>query len=142
MTKKEFISAWITTITNDGIKLFPSEFTSDKGNEVLNLPEKTLIIGGEFFGSIEILTTEGTPILQADNYDKAKYIIYANRTKPGKINIPKDNLSVKKSVSKYESYLDEIIKQIDKDFKKKFPGERNSGSTVNEIFKLLNLVRY
>ncbi len=141
MTRKEFISAWLSKITNDGIQQFSSAFIPANNTEVLNLPAKTLIIGEEFFGTFEIIATDGTPVLNADSYAKAKYIIYANRTKPGKILIPKDNLQLKAAISKYENYLDEIIKKIVEGYKKDFPGDKNAGAAVNEIFKLLNLVR-
>lgn len=142
MTKKEFISTWINKISDDGIKLFPSEFTFNENLVSLKLPGKTLVIGEKLFGFFEILTTDGTPVLNVSDHSKAKYIIYSNRTKPVEILIPQDDASIKESVSKYENYLDEIIRQIENDYKRNFPVDKNSSNTVNGIFKLLNLVRY
>ena len=142
MTEKEFISGWTNKISNEGIKTFPGEFINKSDNVIVKLPGKALVIGKEFFGSFEILTVDGSPVLHADSHVKAKYIIYANRMKPGEIIVPKDENGIKQSVTLYENYLDEFIKLIGIDYKKNFPGGKNSISVVNEIFKMLNLIRY
>lgn len=142
MIEKEFISGWIKKISGEGIKPFPREFINIAGCQKIKLPGKALVIGEEFFGSFEIITVDGSPVLHADDYMKAKYIIYANRLKPEEILLPEDNDSVRKAAALYENYLDEIIKLVETDYKKNFPGEKNSASAVNEIFRMLNLVRY
>jgi hypothetical protein len=106
------------------------------------MPGKALVIGESFFGSIEILTTDGSLFLYADSHVKAKYIIYSNRNQPSSITIPKDETIIKTAVEKYENYLDLLIKQIEQDYKKTFPSGKDSILLINNIFKLLNLTRY
>jgi hypothetical protein len=108
----------------------------------ITLPGKALVIGGSFFGSIEILTTDGSVFMNVENHLKAKFIIYSNRNRPVKITIPEKEPEIKSAVEKYENYLDQLIKQIESDYKKSFPGGKESASLINNIFKILNLTRY
>lgn len=142
MNEKIFISSWISRISSDGIKIFPSDFLSEKiiCNEI-TLPGKTLLIGEEFFGHYEIITADGDSVIRTDSYLKAKYILYANRNTPEKIFMPGNEDEVKRTVRSYELYLDSLIKEIETDYKKNFPGEKNSKTVVSEIFRQLNLVR-
>jgi hypothetical protein len=106
------------------------------------MPGKALVIGGSFFGSLEILTTDGSVFLNVDSHIKAKYIIYSNRNRPLKINIPEKEAEIKSAVEKYESYLDQLIKQVEVNYKKTFTGGKDSALLINNIFKILNLTRY
>ncbi len=142
MTEKEFISEWINKISKEQTKKFPDDFINFKNANEIELPKKTLVIGQQFFGSFEVITVNGTLVLHAESHDKAKYIIYANKEKPAKIKIPQEESEIKKAVSEYEKYLDSIIKQIETDYKKKFPGMKNSAGVVNEIFRVSNFTRY
>lgn len=142
MTEREFISHCIKEIKKEGIKSFPSDFISDNNNSsVLQTGGKTLVVGNEIFGSYEIITTDGSPVFLADNYDLAKYIIYASRERTDQITILNDNKAIRESVLKYEEYLKSLFIRTNSYYKKKFP----SGSTpevTNEIFRKLNLVIY
>ena len=142
MKEKEFISKWTTSISENGIRKFPDDFPVEGAFENIELPGKSLVIGEEFFGNFEVLTIDGTAVLQADNQSKAKYIVYSSRNKITSLKIPKNPDDVKTSVSKYENYLDSIIKDIDADYKRTFPGEKRGNALVNEIFRVLNLNRY
>ncbi len=142
MNEKEFISSWTTKINSEGIKNFPDDFVQLNEFDEVFLPGKVLVIGQEFFGSYEILTVDGSLILQAENHSKAKFIIYSNRQKPVKIKIPKHEKVVKDSVLWYEEYLDGIIKKIETDYKKNFPGSKTYGDITNNILRMLNLTRY
>ncbi len=106
------------------------------------MPPNTLVLGSEFFGAVEILTTEGTPILQAESIHKAKYIVYANLNRSGNIIIPKNEYEIKTAVENYEKHLDWILLDIEEELKKKLPKSRNFHSVTNEIFLKLNLVRH
>ncbi len=142
MTTKEFTSNWCTRIRNNGIKTFPDDFLSNCETEELLLPQKPLIIGNEFFGHYEILTTDGSSAMQVESHDKAKYLVYASRYKPGKIKIPKSDIEVKTAIKNYHYYLEEIISQIKSDYNKNFPSSKNSNEAVNEIFRILNIIKY
>ena len=142
MTEKEFITQYINKHTEINSKIFPDDFTNLTETEKLEIPDKTLVLGSEFFGSVEILTTEGTPVLQAENIHKAKYIVYANLNRSGNIIIPKKENEIKTAVDNYEKHLDWILLDIEEQVKKKLPESRNLHSITNEIFLKLNLVRY
>ena len=142
MKEKEFTSKWITSLREKGIKKFPDDFLINEITEEINLPSKTLVIGQEFFGSYEVLTVDGAAVLQAENLHKAKYITYSSRTRTSSVKIPKNDDHVKTLVTQYENYLDSIIKEIESDYKKNFPGEKRSNALTNEIFLVLNLNRY
>jgi hypothetical protein len=141
MNEKEFISSWVSKLASDGIKNFPADFISINNYSELKLPGKTLLIGEELFGRLEIITSDGNSVLHANGYSQAKFILYANRNTPGLILIPSDESELKKAVQMYEAYLDSIIKNIENVYKKTFPEEKNSKLAVNEIFRQLNLVR-
>lgn len=142
MTEKEFISKWTNSLSEPGIKKFPDAFLTGSDFEQIKLPGKQLVIGEEFFGNFEVLTIDGAALLQADSQSKAKYIVYSSRNKITELKIPKSPDEMKSIVSKYENYLDSIIKDIESDYKKTFPGEKRSNAMVNEIFRVLNLNRY
>ena len=142
MKEKEFISKWTGSLSEGGIRKFPDDFPAEGSYEEIKLPGKSLVIGEEFFGNFEVLTIDGTAVLQADSQSKAKYIVYASRNKITDLKIPKNPEEIKKTVSRYENHLDSIIKDIEADYKKNFPGEKRSNALVNEIFRVLNLNRY
>ena len=126
LKEKEFISKWTSFLTEKEIKKFPEDFLADEITEEITLPSKTLVIGQEFFGSYEVLTVDGAAVLQAESLYKAKYITYSSRAKTSFVKIPKNEHLIKTIVTQYESYLDSIIKEIESDYKKIFPGEKNS----------------
>ena len=66
MTEKEFISRYISKHTEINSKNFPDDYTNLNNTKELFIPDKTLVLGSELFGSVEILTTEGEPVLQAE----------------------------------------------------------------------------
>ena len=109
MTEKEFISQYINKHSETSNKIFPDDFTNLSDTEKLEMPPNTLVLGSEFFGAVEILTTEGTPILQAESIHKAKYIVYANLNRSGNIIIPKNEYEIKTAVENYEKHLDWIL---------------------------------
>lgn len=142
MTEKEFISHYINKHSETSSKIFPDDFTNLTDTEKLEMPHKTLVLGNEFFGVVEILTIEGKPVLQVDNIHKAKYIVYANLNRSSNIIIPKSEYEIKTAVENYEKYLDWILLDIEDKLKQKLPESRNLLSVTNEIFLKLNLVRY
>ena len=142
MIEKEFISKWTVSLSENGIKTFPEDFLGNMTTEEIKLPGKTLVIGEELFGNYEILTVDGTAVLQAESQYKAKYIVYSSRKKNTSVKIPVKFEDIKTSVAKYENYLDSIIREIEADYKKFFPGEKRSNDLTNEIFRVLSLNRY
>ena len=142
MTEKEFITGWVSKLSGQGIKNFPKDFSDSENTKEIALSGKTLLLGQEFFGSFEILSVDGSVIFRAENYDEAKFIIYANRLLPKLISVPGSHSEVLDANSKYEKYLDSVIREIDDNYKSEFPAGKNLNGAVNDILRILNLVRY
>ena len=141
MDERSFISFWIQTLNAESIKNFPEDFAVTSETKNYNLPGKGLLIGKEFFGEYELINAEGSEVLRVDSYEKAKYFIYANRNKPKVLSVPNDDSTVRNMTTKYEKYLDSIVKRIDQDYRIKFPGAKNFTEVINQIFNHLNLIR-
>jgi hypothetical protein len=141
MSEKEFISGWTARLSYEGIKSFPNDFIMFNDHKEVRLPGKTLILGEEFFGNYEILTVDGISVLHAESGDQAKFILYANRNKPEIMHIPLKESELKSSISGYEEYLDSIIRKIESDYKENFPDEKNFNAVMNDVFRVMNLIR-
>ena len=141
MNSREFISLKIKQITEEGIKKFPEDFLFPCDLSSFTLPSETLVIGNEFFGTYEVITTRGASFCHADTIMKAKYLVYAGRNKGRDINIPVDDKNIDLVVREYEKYLDQKLKQIERDYRKLFPESKDVNSAVNEVFRILNLKR-
>lgn len=142
MNKKSFVDNWIIRIESEGVKDFPTQFINNDQLQVFTIPQKTLIIGSEFFGSYEVLSTEGELVFQASNLDEAKFFIYSSRKRDGKAYLPKNKSLIKNLVNIYNQYLDDLLSQIQKDFKKIFPNDKDVHIIASQIFQKLNLIRY
>lgn len=141
MNEKDFITSWVLLLKEEKLKPFPADFTIDAQYENVSFNEKRILIGKEFFGEYELINIEGKEVLRVDSYVKAKYFVYANRNHPKVISIPTSNDAVKQMTAAYEKYLDSILKRINIDYIKKFPGMKNSAEVINRIFDHLNLIR-
>jgi hypothetical protein len=142
LNEKVFIENWLNNIQSSGIKDFPLHFINESQLNYFSIPIKTLVIGQEFFGAFEIITTDGESVYQASNYDEAKFIVYSSKPRNGKACIPKDKSVIKSLVDTYNNYLDDLLNQIKKDYKKIFPDGKNMHAVSNQIFQKLNLIRY
>ncbi len=142
MSEKDFINKWTTFLTAEGLKKFPDDFINSFNFDTLEVPRKTLMLGKEFFGGYEVITTDGEAVYQASNLAEAKFIVYSARSRSGKIKLPGDRKLSSSIVQQYENYIDSILSRIDKDYKILFPDQKNFPSLSNEIFKILNLIRY
>lgn len=142
MNEKLFIENWISKVQSAGIKQFPLHFIDETQLDIISIPIKTLVIGQEFFGAYEIITTDGESVYQASNYDEAKFIVYSSKARNGLTYIPKDKSQIKSLVDSYNNYIDDLLNQIKINYKKNFPEGKNVHAVSNEIFQKLNLIRY
>jgi hypothetical protein len=141
VNEKDFIFSKSKDISISGIKNFPVDFADlNKAREV-EIPDKQLMPGTEFFGSYEVTTSSGDFTLTFDNEQEAKYISYASLNRQNKIKIPKELINISKAIESYEIYLDNLLNEIKKDYKYRFKNGKNFNSVSNEIFKRLNLIR-
>lgn len=141
MTGKEFISKKVKELSSEGIKNFPDDFIISCDTTSLTLPGETLIIGNEFFGMYEIITSKGNLFGQPESFIKAKYIVYSGKHRDKTISIPLEEKNIEAMVRNYEKYLDTILRQIDNEYIKNFPDGNELHSITNDIFRKLNLNR-
>jgi len=139
---REFEKKWIRKIEKELLKKFPEEFIVISDTKIIELPQKALLIGSEFFGNYEVVDSEGNCVFSFDNIYKAKYVLYANRFKPKLIHIPNDEKKIVSAVKEYERLLDSILREIERDFKTEFPESKFFMRTSANIFLALNLQRY
>ena len=141
MSEKDFIFSKSRELHLTGIKNFPIDFINSKNIKIIEVPEKQLVLGKEFFGSYEVSTIAGDFILTFSNALQAKYIVYASKNRKDKIKIPKEPDNINTAVENYEKYLDQLLQEIKKDYLVRFSSGKNFTSVSNEIFKKLNLTR-
>jgi hypothetical protein len=141
VSEKDFIFSKSKDLSLSGIKNFPIDFQNSKRLNTIEVPEKVLVLGKEFFGSYEISSAAGDFVLTFNNLFEAKYVVYASQHRKKQIKIPGELSNIKKSVEDYELYLDELLQEIKKDYVKKINHGKNFTSVSNEIFKKLNLTR-
>ena len=141
MSEKDFVFSKSKELSLSLIKSFPLDFISTKNILEIEVPDKVLVLGKEFFGSYEVSSATGDFVMTFINESEAKYVVYASRNRTNKIKIPKDPISIQQSVENYEKYLDQLLRDIEKDYLKKINNGLNFTSVSNEIFKKLNLTR-
>ncbi|MCF6270466.1 MAG: hypothetical protein L3J41_12195 [Melioribacteraceae bacterium] len=140
MSEKDFINKWIEKIESN-FRIFPNDFTNSIETENYEMPGKPIALGSELFGQFEIVDLDGNQVLQTDNYNFIKYILYSNRLKPLSIPKPKDETEIKGVVKEYEAQLDSIMKEIRSELTKLIPTS-DFLRISNQIFSALNLQRY
>jgi len=141
VTESDFIFSKTRELSLSGIKNFPIDFYNLKNFTEIDVPDKVLVLGKEFFGSYEVSSTSGDFVMTFSNEFEAKFIVYASRNRKNKIKIPRDSESIENAVEEYEKYLDMLLQDIRKDYLKKINNGKNFSSVSNEIFKKLNLIR-
>lgn len=141
MSEKDFIFSKSKDLSISGLKNFPIDFINPKSFNAIDVPDKVLVLGKEFFGSYEVSSATGDFILTFNNVFEAKYVVYASQNRKNNIKIPPDLISIKKAVEDYELYLDQLLQEIKKEYLKKINNGKNFTSVSNEIFKKLNLTR-
>ncbi len=140
MTEKEFGQKWIEKIRTE-LKSFPEDFAGDYEFEEIALPGKVLFLNPPFFGSYQITDENGNAIVSTDDHFKAKYVLYANRSRPLQLKIPREELHVYEAIRDYEKYLDALLREMEKEFKQFFPNSKGFKRTSIQVFNSLNLVR-
>jgi hypothetical protein len=141
LNEKDFSFSKSKELSLSGLKSFPIDFIKLKSLKVIEVPDKVLVLGKEFFGSYEVSSATGDFVMTFTNESEAKYVVYASQSRKTKIKIPVDLITIKRAVENYEEYLDELLQEVKKDYLKKFSNGKNLPSVANEIFKKLNLTR-
>jgi hypothetical protein len=111
--KQEIIKEFLP----DGPKRFPEDFLDPSANEEnmkeVSLPNKPLRLGNYFFGEQDVIADSGF-IYKAKGSVEAKYLIYAQRAGVSKLLVPKDTMTLFKTVKNYENYLRNLRAEIAK----------------------------
>lgn len=141
MSEKDFIFSKSKELSLSGIKNFPLDFLGSKDFTDIEVPDKVLVLGKEFFGSYEVSSATGDFVMTFNDEFEARYVVYASRNRKNNIKIPKELSVIKKAVKEYELYLDRLLLEIKKDYLKKINNGKNFSTVSNEIFKKLNLIR-
>jgi hypothetical protein len=141
LNEKDFIFSKSKELQLSGLKNFPADFLTTKNCNSVEIPDKYLILGKEFFGNFEVTTPAGDFVITFNNEYEAKYIVYASKNRNNQIKIPKEEKNIKEAVESYEKYLDEILQEIRKDYSARFATGKNFTSVSSEIFRKLNLTR-
>ncbi len=142
MIEKEFVKYWIDKLKGKELKNFPDDFIDHNLMIEIDMPGKTLVLGPELFGTYELLDAVGESLIQTESLTKAKYILYANRTRPRKIKLPADEKQLESTVKSYERHLDSIVHEMEREYKSKFPNNKHFFEISNQVFNSLNLQRY
>ena len=141
MNEKDFIFSKSKDLSLSGLNNFPQDFTNSKKTSTIEVPEKVLLLGKEFFGSFEVTSVTGDFVLSFQNEFEAKYVVYASHNRKNKIIIPVEHSEIRSAVEEYEKYLDKLLLEIKNDYQKKINNGKNITLVSNEIFKKLNLTR-
>lgn len=141
MNEKDFIFSKSKDLSLSGLKNFPQDFTFSKKINSIDVPEKVLSLGKEFFGSFEVTSATGDFVMTFQNEFEAKYVVYASQNRKNFINIPDDQSAVINAVKEYEKYLDNLLLEIKNEYQRKVNNGKNLTAVSNEIFKKLNLTR-
>jgi hypothetical protein len=140
MNELDFINKWIKSI-EENLPLFPNDLVNNIETEDYKMPEKPISLGSELFGQHEIVDLEGNQILQTDDYNFIKYILYSNRLKPSSVPKPKSEIEIESVVKEYEGILDSKMKEIKNELGRVLPTS-DFLRVSNQIFNSLNLQRY
>jgi hypothetical protein len=141
LNEKDFIFSKSKDLSLSGLKNFPQDFTFSKKINSIDVPEKVLSLGKEFFGSFEVTSATGDFVMTFQNEFEAKYVVYASQNRKNLINIPADQSAVINAVKEYEKYLDNLLLEIKNEYQRKVNNGKNLTTVSNEIFKKLNLTR-
>jgi hypothetical protein len=140
MNEIDFINKWIENIKKS-LPLFPNDLIGNIATEDYKMPGKPIALGSELFGQHEIVDLEGNQVLQTDDYNFIKYLLYSNRLKPSSVPKPKSEAEIANVVKEYEKQLDSTMKEIRDELGGVLPTS-DFLRVSNQIFNSLNIQRY
>jgi len=140
MTEKEFLDYYMRKITAE-LGVFPQDYCETTDLTEVEIKGRSLKLGSEFFGKIVLLNAEGEQVYLAENYEEAKFILYAFRFSP-KIKLPRDAQAIRDCVKDYEKKLDAFVREIKEEIASRFGDKIEFTEVTNKIFRKLNLQRH
>jgi hypothetical protein len=136
---EEIIELILQEVAPDGPKKFPDDFLDDNCSDLyeVGLPGTQLHIAP--LSQTIITSPKGYFRYQAKNPPEAKYILYAHNVASKKIRIPRNNLTLFKTVKSYEKYCDELARRAFELFLEFTNDEERSELLTREVEKKLDL---
>lgn len=100
-----------------GVREFPDAFIDKEYLNFRNAKDivttgKRLHIGGEFFGSFEVIDEDNQKIWDAEGLEVAKFLVYSYKPRMFILKIPEDRKVIKESVWDYERYVKELKRKL------------------------------
>lgn len=141
MTEKEFVAKWIDKIRVE-LKKFPGDFLKNTECNTLTLPPRLLIFPPPLFNTYQIIDESGETAYSTDEHFKAKYVVYANRTRPEVLPMPVNDLHTYEIVRDYEKHLDSFLKEMESEYKKLFTNPKGFKRISLHVFNSLDLIRH
>lgn len=141
MTEKEFIQKQ-SSLLQSSLRVFPDAFLADIPVREFSLPGSRLNLGEELFGNFEIIDTSGNTIHTAQDQYEAKYLVYASQQRRTTVNVPVNRSAYQQVAVAYEKYIDGLLKNLMQEYQSEFPQGKNPMQTVNEVLRMLGLVRF
>ncbi len=139
LTEKEFVSRWYEKLLKT-IKIFPGDFIEGIETGVTVLTDKRITLGPEFFGTYQLLNSNGELVITAASLSEAKYYIYASISTSAPFQMPVKTTDTENVICLYEKYFMNLISKIAKDHSKNFPASERSQSVAIDILQRLKLV--
>jgi hypothetical protein len=136
---EEIIGLILQEVAPDGPKKFPDDFLDDNctGFYELELPGTQLHLAP--LSQTIITSPKGYFRYRAKSPPEAKYILYAHNVGSKKIRIPRNNLTLFKTLKAYEKYCDELARRAFELFVEFTHDEHKSEFLTREVEKKLDL---
>ncbi|MBI2420138.1 MAG: hypothetical protein HYV28_19930 [Ignavibacteriales bacterium] len=141
MTEKEFVQKHLARL-QQALSRFPEAFLGEQAVKDFTLPDSRLNLGEELFGSYELIDSAGNTLHTARDIYEAKYLVYSSQHRHTIVPVPVNHSGYQAVTSAYERYIDNILKELISDYQKLFPAGKNAMAVVNEILRVLGLVRF
>ena len=137
--EEEIIELILQEVAPDGPKKFPEDFLDDNCTDFyeLELPGTQLQLAP--LSQTIITSPKGYFRYEGKNPPEARYILYAHNVGSKKIRIPRDNLTLFKTVKSYEKYCDELARRAFELFLEFTHDEGKAEILTKEVEKRLDL---
>jgi hypothetical protein len=139
--EKDLVKKVISTLKKSELKIFPYDFIIGIDCIDEKIVNKILILGSEFFGSYEILTSDGVLFKMVNSLPLAKYYIYSSVNKKFILPVPTNSADIEIVVRKYENYFDELLKHISQLISQEST-KVDKNKIINQVIQNLNYLRF
>jgi len=139
--EKDLVKKVISTLKKSELKIFPYDFIIGIDCIYEKIVNKILILGSEFFGSYEILTSDGVLFKMVNSLPLAKYYIYSSVNKKFILPVPTNLADIEIIVRKYENYFDELLKHISQLISQEST-KVDKNKIINQVIQNLNYLRF